>query len=110
MPEDYENDEWASFKQMAWLDARTASGPYRVARDFPNLPAWVVKAVGGSTTHWSGATPRFRAYEFKTRTYYGDIQGANILDWPITLEDLRRTTTPPKKLFAPPPPPGRPPL
>src|SRR4051794_37716742 len=88
MPEDYENDEWASFKQMAWLDARTASGPYRVARDFPNLPAWVVKAVGGSTTHWSGATPRFRAYEFKTRTYYGDIEGANILDWPITLDEM----------------------
>jgi choline dehydrogenase-like flavoprotein len=88
MPEDYENDEWASFKQMAWLDGRTASGPYRVARDFPYLPAWVVKAVGGSTTHWSGATPRFRAYEFKSKTYYGDIEGANILDWPISLEEL----------------------
>jgi choline dehydrogenase-like flavoprotein len=87
-PEDYENDEWASFKQMAWLDKRTASGPYRVARDFPNLPAWIVKAVGGSTTHWSGATPRFRAYEFRAKTYYGDIDGANLLDWPITLEDL----------------------
>ena len=88
MPEDYENDEWASFNQMAWLDARTTSGSYRVARDFPNLPAWIVKAVGGSTTHWSGATPRFRAYEFKTRTYYGEIEGANLLDWPITLADL----------------------
>jgi choline dehydrogenase-like flavoprotein len=87
-PEDYENDEWASFKQMAWLDARTASGPYRVARDFPNLPAWIVKAVGGSTTHWSGATPRFRSYEFLSKTYYGEIEGANLLDWPITLEDL----------------------
>jgi choline dehydrogenase-like flavoprotein len=88
LPEDYQNDEWASFQQMAWLDGRTASGPYRVARDFPNLPAWLVRAVGGSTTHWSGATPRFRGYEFKTRTYYGDIDGANILDWPITLEEL----------------------
>src|SRR3954451_12334336 len=88
MPEDYENDEWASFKQMAWLDNRTASGSFRVARDFPNLPAWIVKAVGGSTTHWSGATPRFRAYEFQARTYYGDVEGANLLDWPITLEDL----------------------
>jgi choline dehydrogenase-like flavoprotein len=87
-PEDYENDEWASFKQMAWLDKRTASGPYRVARDFPNLPAWIVKAVGGSTTHWSGATPRFRAYEFKAKTYYGGVDGANLLDWPITLDDL----------------------
>src|SRR3712207_8026622 len=77
MPEDDENDEWASFNQMAWLGARATSGSYRVARDFPNLPAWIVKAVGGSTTHWSGATPRFRGYEFKTRTYYGDIEGAN---------------------------------
>ena len=87
-PEDYENDEWAAFAQMAWLDHRTASGPYRVARDFPNLPAWIVKAVGGTTTHWSGATPRFRAHEFKTRTYYGGVQGANLLDWPITLDEL----------------------
>ena len=68
---------------MAWLDKRTASGSWRVARDFPNLPAWIVKAVGGSTTHWSGATPRFREYEFAARTYYGDIEGANLLDWPI---------------------------
>ena len=87
-PDDYENDEWAAFNQMAWLDARTASGPYRVATDFPNLPAWIVKAVGGSTTHWSGATPRFREHEFKTRTYYGDVAGANLLDWPITLAEL----------------------
>jgi choline dehydrogenase-like flavoprotein len=87
-PEDYENDEWAAFAQMAWLDARTTTGGYRVARDFPNLPAWVVKGVGGSTTHWSGATPRFRDYELKTRTYYGDVDGANLLDWPITLADL----------------------
>jgi choline dehydrogenase-like flavoprotein len=87
-PEDYENDEWAAFNQMAWLDNRTASGPYRLARDFPNLPAWIVRAVGGSTTHWSGATPRFREYEFRTRSYYGDLEGANLLDWPITLTDL----------------------
>lgn len=87
-PEDYENDEWKAFNQMAWLDKRTASGSFRVARDFPNLPAWIVKAVGGSTTHWSGATPRFKEHEFKTRTYYGEIEGANLLDWPITLADL----------------------
>ena len=27
-------------------------------------------------------------YEFKTKTYYGDVEGANLLDWPITLADL----------------------
>ena len=87
-PADYGNDEWGAFNQMAWLDNRTASGPYRVARDFPNLPAWIVKAVGGTTTHWAGATPRFKDYEFGIRSYYGGLTGANLLDWPISLADL----------------------
>lgn len=86
--DDYENDEWRAFQQMAWLDMRTTSGSWRVAKDFPNLPAWIVKAVGGSTTHWSGATPRFMRHEFKARSTYGDIDGATLLDWPITLDDL----------------------
>ncbi len=86
--EDYVNLEWEAFNQMAWLDPRTTSGSWRIARDFPNLPAWIVKAVGGTTTHWSGATPRFKAHEFKAATTYGDVPGANLLDWPITLEDL----------------------
>lgn len=86
--EDYHNNEWEAFRQMAWLDARTTSGSWRVAKDFPGLPAWIVKAVGGSTTHWSGATPRFKDYEFKAKTTYGDVAGATLLDWPITLEEL----------------------
>ena len=86
--EDYVNDEWPAFNQMAWLDQRTTSGSWRVARDFPNLPAWTVKAVGGTTTHWAGASPRFKDYEFKTRQHYGAIDGATLLDWPIALADL----------------------
>lgn len=86
--EDYKNDEWEAFQQMAWLDARTTSGSWRVAKDFPSLPAWIVKAVGGTTTHWSGATPRFKDYEFKALTTYGEVEGATLLDWPITLEEM----------------------
>ena len=86
--EDWVNDEWEAFHQMAWLDPRTTTGSWRIARDFPNLPAWIVKAVGGTTTHWSGATPRFKAHEFRTRSVYGRVDGANLLDWPIGLEDL----------------------
>ena len=87
-PEDYSNDEWSAFLQMAWLDARGTSGTWRVNKDFPGLPTWLVKAVGGTTTHWAGATPRFLDYEFKTRSTYGDIKGASLLDWPITLQDM----------------------
>lgn len=82
------NDEWKSFSQLAWLDNRTTSGSWRVAKDFPNLPAWICKTVGGTTTHWAGASLRFQAHEFKTRTHYGELAGANLQDWPLTLKDL----------------------
>ena len=88
LPADYINDEWASFSQLAWTDMRTTSGSWRVANDFANLPAWIVKAVGGSTTHWAGASLRIQDHEFRTKTTYGEIDGANLLDWPLTLQDL----------------------
>jgi choline dehydrogenase-like flavoprotein len=82
------NDEWKSFSQLAWLDNRTTSGSWRVARDFPNLPAWICKTVGGTTTHWAGASLRLQDHEFRVRTVYGDIKGANLQDWPLTLKEL----------------------
>ena len=85
---DFINNEWESFTQLAWTDMRTTSGTWRVAQDFPNLPAWIVKSVGGSTVHWAGASLRFEEHEFKIRTTYGDLPGANLLDWPITKADL----------------------
>lgn len=88
LPQDYLNNEWPSFSQLAWTDMRTTSGDWRVAKDFPNLPAWIVKAVGGSTVHWAGASLRLQEHEFRARTEYGDLDGANLLDWPVTLKDL----------------------
>src|SRR5215471_21675780 len=82
------NDEWKSFGQLAWLDPRTTSGTWRVAKDFPNLPAWTCKTVGGTTTHWAGASLRFQEHEFRAKTVYGSIAGANLLDWPLTLVEL----------------------
>jgi choline dehydrogenase-like flavoprotein len=86
--QDFVNNEWDSFTQLAWKDQRTTSGSWRVSHDFPNLPAWIVKAVGGSTVHWAGASLRFEEHEFKVRSTYGALPGANLLDWPITLADL----------------------
>lgn len=88
LPDDYINDEWESFGQLAWLDPRSTSGDWRVAKDFSGLPAWIVKAVGGTTTHWAGASLRFQAHEFKAKTTYGNVQGANLLDWPIDLAEM----------------------
>ncbi len=87
-PESFIQDEWQSFGQLAWLDKRTTSGSWRVARDFPNLPAWICKTVGGTTTHWAGASLRFQEHEFKAHSTYGGIQGSNLLDWPISLAEM----------------------
>ncbi|RMF88225.1 MAG: GMC family oxidoreductase [Nitrospinota bacterium] len=87
-PEDFVNDEWEMFHRTAWLDKRTTSGSWRIAKDFPGLPAWLVKAVGGTTLHWAGASLRFKEYEFKVRSVYGEIAGTSLLDWPISLADL----------------------
>lgn len=88
LPQDYVNDEWESFGQLAWTDARSTSGDWRVAKDFSGLPAWIVKAVGGTTTHWAGASLRFQDHEWKAATTYGNVQGANLLDWPIDPREM----------------------
>ncbi len=81
-------DEWASFKQLAWQDKRTASGTWQVARDFPTLPAWICKTVGGTSVHWAGAALRIQPHEFKTLTTYGNLPGTNLLDWPLTRAEM----------------------
>src|SRR5579863_8306234 len=60
--EEFANDEWKAFLQLAWLDKRTTSGTWRVAKDFPNLPAWTCKTVGGTTVHWAGASLRLQEH------------------------------------------------
>ena len=87
-PASFINDEWKSFGQLAWLDPRTTSGNWRVAKDFAGLPAWICKTVGGTTTHWAGASLRIQEHEFKVKTTYGGILGANLMDWPLTLKEL----------------------
>lgn len=84
----YVQDEWESFGQLAWLDNRHSIGDWRIATDFPNLPAWICKTVGGTTTHWAGASLRFQDHEWKARTHYGDIDGATLLDWPIDGDEM----------------------
>nr|WP_300310458.1 GMC family oxidoreductase [Halomonas sp.] len=85
---DFLADEWAAFSQLSWLDPRTTSGSWRLAKDFPDLPAWIVKSVGGTTVHWAGASLRFQPHEFQALTHYGEVEGAALLDWPLSYDDL----------------------
>jgi len=85
---DFKNDEDAMFGLFTWLDPRTASGSWYVAQTSPDLPAWICKLVGGTTVHWGGVALRFQEHEFKTRTRYGALAGANLLDWPIDFKEM----------------------
>jgi choline dehydrogenase-like flavoprotein len=85
---DFVNDEFASFSQLAWLDKRQTAGAWSVARTAPGFPAWHCKGVGGSTLAWSANSFRFQPHEFKIATTYGKIPAANMLDWPISYDEL----------------------
>jgi choline dehydrogenase-like flavoprotein len=78
-----------AFAQLTWLDPRTQSGSWTVAQDYPTLPSWTCKTVGGTTVHWTGATPRLRPWEVRARSTYGDVPGASLIDWPIEYEELK---------------------
>ncbi len=77
-----------AFGQLTWLDQRTQSGTWGVARDFPALPVWHCKTVGGTTVHWTASCPRLEPWELRAKTTYGDIAGTSLIDWPISYKEL----------------------
>jgi len=79
-----------AFGQLTWLEPRTQSGSWSVAQDYPTLPSWTAKTVGGTTVHWTGACPRISPWEVRARTTYGEVAGASLIDWPIEYAELER--------------------
>ena len=52
------------------------------------MPAGICKTVGGTTTHSAGAPLRRQTHEFRARSTFGEITGANLMDWPVSLGEL----------------------
>ncbi|MHA7819608.1 MAG: GMC family oxidoreductase [Erythrobacter sp.] len=86
----FHQDDLAAFAQLSWLDPRSASGSYRTATVSPQMPAWSVKAVGGTTLHWNALAYRMQPHEFAPLTNYGAIEGASLIDWPVDYAELDR--------------------
>ena len=53
-----------------------------------NWSFWNGSMVGGSSNLMSGYFHRMKPNDFKLATVYGEIDGANIVDWAISYEDL----------------------
>ena len=73
---DIVNDPAAMDKKMGWHDPREGA------------PTWLCKTVGGTTMRWSAMALRFRPYEMRPLSTYGEIKGTDLIDWPITYEAL----------------------
>jgi choline dehydrogenase-like flavoprotein len=49
---------------------------------------WNGNIVGGSSNFMSGMLHRLHPDDFRLKSKYGEIKGANVVDWPISYEDL----------------------
>ena len=49
---------------------------------------WNGNIVGGSSNLMSGMFHRMHPNDFKLKSIYGDIEGANVVDWPIDYQTL----------------------
>ncbi len=57
-----------AFAQLTWLEPRSQSGTWDPVKTSPTLPAWHCRTVGGTTVHWTAATPRLQPYEIRARS------------------------------------------
>jgi gluconate 2-dehydrogenase alpha chain len=44
--------------------------------------------LGGAGFHADGKLPRFREDDFRLRSALGPVEGADVVDWPVTYDDL----------------------
>ncbi len=49
---------------------------------------WNGSLVGGSSNLMSGYFHRLKPNDFQLKSVYGEIEGANVVDWPINYKDL----------------------
>src|ERR1700683_1854013 len=89
-PASFSQNPGEAFAQLTWLEPRSPSGTWDPVKTSPTLPAWHCRTVGGTTVHWTAATPRLQPYEIRARTTYGDLPGASLADWPIDYAELKR--------------------
>ena len=66
-------------KENEW----NAKSTFDTGRDF-----WNGSMVGGSSNLMSGYFHRLKPNDFRLKSVYGEIDGANVEDWPIQYEDL----------------------
>jgi choline dehydrogenase-like flavoprotein len=73
--EEYERDDGSTY----WQGTSTAESGWSF---------WNGNVVGGSSNFMSGYFHRLKPVDFKLKSTFGAIKGANVEDWPISYDDL----------------------
>ena len=76
-------DEQHVIEKKNYKGEWVAKSTYKTGRDF-----WNGSCVGGSSNFMSGYFHRMKPNDFNLLSEYGQIEGANIVDWPISYEDM----------------------
>jgi choline dehydrogenase-like flavoprotein len=53
-----------------------------------SVDAWIACCVGGGTVHMGGYFFRMREEDFRLRSAFGNVKGAAVADWPISLAEM----------------------
>ncbi len=80
---DFVSDEMAS-RKLFWTDERITGGENPVELGANNSG----RGVGGSTVHYSMIAMRAHPEDFQRRTLEGEIEEAEMRDWPLSFEEL----------------------
>lgn len=88
---DFNHDEIVNSRRNRWVPY-VSDEPHLMGhggtKPVPTNEGWTSNCVGGGTVHMSGFFYRLDPEDFRLKTRYGDITGANLADWPITYEEL----------------------
>ena len=76
-------DEQHVIEEPGTADAWTATATGQSGWSF-----WNGNCVGGSSNFMSGYFHRLKPVDFRLRSTFGPIEGANVVDWPIDYGDL----------------------
>lgn len=69
------------------------------ARTFIGDVQHIANTLGGGTTIYDAVTPRMRPEDFQLKTYYGNIPGSTMEDWPLTYSELEPFYTAVEKII-----------
>ncbi len=87
------NDELKMRRGMGQIDPELEPRVFRYTQDQAEPTAVgdvnnVPVGPGGGTSQWDAKTPRFWDIDFSKASSLGPVEGADIIDWPFTYEEI----------------------